>query len=77
MDPWWNPAIEAQAIDRAYRMGQKNKVMAYRLIAKGTIKEKIVKLQDQKRSLASSLITEDETFAPTLSMDDLEFLLDE
>lgn len=77
MDPWWNPAIESQAIDRAYRMGQKNKVMAYRLIAKGTIEEKIVKLQEQKRKLASSLISEDDSLASSLSLDDLEFLLEE
>jgi len=76
MDPWWNPAIESQAIDRAYRMGQKQKVMAYRLIAKGSIEEKILKLQDQKRSLASALVSEDNTLGRALSLDDLEFLLD-
>ncbi len=76
MDPWWNPAIEAQAIDRAYRMGQKNKVMAYRLIAKGSIEEKIMKLQDQKRTLANSMISEDNTLGTSLSLDDLEFLME-
>lgn len=76
MDPWWNPAVESQAIDRAYRMGQKQKVMAYRLIAKGSIEEKILKLQDQKRDLAQSLVSEDGSFGRTLSLDELEFLLD-
>jgi SNF2 family DNA or RNA helicase len=76
MDPWWNPAIESQAIDRAYRMGQKQKVMAYRLIAKGSIEEKILKLQDQKRNLANALVTEDKPLGSALSLDDLEFLLE-
>jgi SNF2 family DNA or RNA helicase len=76
MDPWWNPAIESQAIDRAYRMGQKQKVMAYRLIAKGSIEEKILKLQDQKRHLAQALVSEDMDPGRSLSLDELEFLLD-
>jgi superfamily II DNA or RNA helicase len=76
MDPWWNPAIESQAIDRAYRMGQKQKVMAYRLIAQGTIEEKIMKLQDRKRDLAQSLISEDDSLATSISFEDLEYLME-
>lgn len=77
LDPWWNPAVEAQAIDRAYRMGQKQKVMAYRLIAQGTIEEKILKMQAQKRSLAESVISDDQAFLRNLSVDDLAALLEE
>lgn len=76
LDPWWNPAIEAQAIDRAYRMGQKQKVTAYRLIAQGTIEEKILRLQAQKRSLAESVISDDPTFIRSLSVEDLAGLFD-
>ncbi len=60
VDPWWNPAVENQAIDRCYRIGQKNRVMAYRMICKDTIEEKIVKLQSKKKSVASSIIKMDE-----------------
>lgn len=76
MDPWWNPAAEAQAIDRAYRMGQKQKVMAYRLISQGTIEEKIMRLQAQKRSLAEAVISEDQSFLRSLSIDDLADLFE-
>lgn len=59
IDPWWNPAVENQAIDRCYRIGQKNKVMAYRMICKNTIEEKIVSLQDKKKAVASDIIRTD------------------
>ncbi|MGM0477991.1 MAG: SNF2-related protein [Bacteroidota bacterium] len=59
IDPWWNPAVESQAIDRCYRIGQHKKVMAYRMICKGTIEDKIVKLQDKKKSIASDVIRVD------------------
>ncbi len=59
IDPWWNPAVENQAIDRCYRIGQRKKVMAYRMICKQTIEEKIVKLQDKKKSIASDVIQVD------------------
>src|SRR5262249_35811227 len=58
LDPWWNPAVEAQAIDRTHRIGQDKKVIAYRMIAKGTVEEKILELQGKKRDLAASIITE-------------------
>lgn len=60
IDPWWNPAVENQAIDRCYRIGQTKKVMAYRMICKDTIEEKIVSLQQKKKKVASSIITIDE-----------------
>jgi superfamily II DNA or RNA helicase len=56
LDPWWNPAAEAQAIDRLHRIGQQNPVFAYRLIGRGTVEEKILQLQDQKRGLADAVI---------------------
>ena len=61
-DPWWNPAVEEQATDRAYRIGQKNPVQVYKLITKGTIEEKIYQLQQQKRELVDSLIQPGENF---------------
>ncbi len=70
-DPWWNPAVENQAIDRAHRIGRKNKVIAYRLIMKNSIEEKIEQLQNKKRKLASDLITDDSSFLKSLSRDDL------
>lgn len=60
VDPWWNPAVENQAIDRCYRIGQKKKVMAYRMICKDTIEEKIALLQGKKKAVATSIISVDE-----------------
>ncbi|MFY0628376.1 MAG: ATP-dependent helicase [Reichenbachiella sp.] len=76
LDPWWNPAIEAQAIDRAHRIGQKNKVFTYRFITKNTVEEKIMQLQKNKRKLASDLISTEESFIKNLSKEDLVGLLD-
>ncbi len=75
LDPWWNPAVEAQAIGRAHRMGQTHKVFAYRMIAKGTVEEKILDLQQTKKDLAESLISEDGDFMKKLTREDLEHLL--
>jgi SNF2 family DNA or RNA helicase len=75
-DPWWNPAVENQAIDRTHRIGQRNTVIAYRLIMKETIEEKIRSLQKQKSALASDVLGE-ETFARTLTLDDFQFLFGE
>lgn len=72
-DPWWNPAVEAQAIDRAHRIGQTQPVMAYRMITKGTIEEKIMLLQ-QKKNLMSSNILGEGGFSSTLEKGDFEFL---
>ena len=76
LDPWWNPAVEAQAIGRAHRMGQTNKVIAYRMIARGTVEEKILDLQRTKKDLAESIVSEDGDFMKKLTKEDLEMLLD-
>jgi superfamily II DNA or RNA helicase len=75
LDPWWNPAVEAQAIDRAHRIGQSRHVFAYRLLAAGTVEDKIVELQATKRDLADAIVRADEGLLRSLSRDDLEVLL--
>ena len=75
LDPWWNPAVEAQAIDRAHRIGQTRHVFAYRLIARDTVEEKIADLQATKRELADALLSEDAGLLRTLQNEDLEWLL--
>ena len=75
-DPWWNPAVEAQAIDRTHRIGQKQTVFAYRLLVKDSIEEKIRRLQKQKGALAKDILGE-ENFARALSLEDFQFLLGE
>ena len=75
-DPWWNPAVEAQAIDRSHRIGQDRTVIAYRLLARGTIEEKIWELQQRKAALSRELLGED-GFARALDGDALAYLLDE
>ena len=77
LDPWWNPAVEAQAICRAHRMGQRRTVMAYRLIAKDTVEEKVLELQRRKQELAEAVLGADEgASAGPLSLHDIEALLD-
>jgi SNF2 family DNA or RNA helicase len=75
LDPWWNPAVEAQAIDRTHRIGQTRRVFAYRLVAKDTVEERILELQDKKRELADSIIKADGNLIRTLTREDLELLL--
>ncbi len=75
LDPWWNPAIEAQAVDRAHRMGQKNVVHTYKFITKDTVEEKILKLQESKRKLADSLISIEDSFVKNLTKDDIQQIL--
>ena len=75
LDPWWNPAAEAQAIDRAHRIGQTRQVVAYRLIARDTVEDKILELQARKRDLADAILTEDGSMLRDLTAEDLEFLL--
>jgi SNF2 family DNA or RNA helicase len=75
LDPWWNPAVEAQAIDRAHRIGQIRHVFAYRLIAKSTVEEKVLQLQQTKRDLADAIISEDNALLSNLTADDLQILL--
>jgi hypothetical protein len=72
-DPWWNPAVENQAIDRTHRIGQTNKVIAYRLLIKNSIEEKIRELQKQKKALAQDVLGE-EKFSQSLTLEDLHFL---
>jgi SNF2 family DNA or RNA helicase len=74
LDPWWNPAVESQAIDRAHRIGRVGRVLAYRLITKGTIEEKIMRLQAKKRSLAERLIQNEGGALRDLSVEDIQGL---
>ena len=75
LDPWWNPAVESQAIDRAHRIGQANHVFAYRLIARDTVEEKVLELQTSKRDLAAAIINQDNSLIRNLKREDLELLL--
>jgi SNF2 family DNA or RNA helicase len=74
LDPWWNPAVEAQATDRAHRIGQERRVTVYRLITKDTIEEKIIELHAKKQNLARSLLDGGEQ-AAKLSVDELVTLI--
>jgi len=74
VDPWWNPAVEQQAIDRTHRIGQTKNIFAYRMICKDTIEDKILQLQEKKRALAKELIADDTTFVKSLSREDVEYL---
>ncbi len=75
LDPWWNPAVEAQAIDRAHRIGQSQQVFAYRIIARDTVEEKVLELQNTKRDLADAIINADNSLIRSLGREDLEMLL--
>jgi SNF2 family DNA or RNA helicase len=75
LDPWWNPAVEAQAIDRTHRIGQTRPVFAYRIVAKNTIEERILELQQSKRDLADAILSEDNATLATLRKEDLDYLL--
>lgn len=75
-DPWWNPAVESQAIDRVHRIGQQKNITAYRLITQGTIEEKMLTLQTRKKQLFDSLITAEEGIAKKLGWEDIRFLLE-
>lgn len=75
LDPWWNPAAEAQAIDRAHRIGRTKKVVALRLVATGTVEERILELQQKKRELADALIAGEDGPLSQLTPEDLELLL--
>lgn len=75
LDPWWNPAVEAQATDRAHRIGQKKKVFTYKFITRDTVEEKILTLQQKKLKLTSELITTEESFMKQLTREDIELML--
>jgi non-specific serine/threonine protein kinase len=74
VDPWWNPAVEQQAIDRTHRIGQTKNIFAYRMICKDTIEDKILQLQDKKRNLARDLVSDDAGFVKSLTREDVEYL---
>lgn len=75
LDPWWNPAVEQQAVDRSHRIGQDKKVFIYKFIAKDTVEEKILALQNRKKKLAKTLITTEESFIKSLSKADIQEIL--
>jgi SNF2 family DNA or RNA helicase len=75
VDPWWNPAVENQAIDRCYRIGQDKNVFAYRMICRDTVEEKILKLQERKKKVAGDIVQTDENIMKNLSIDDIKDLL--
>ena len=75
LDPWWNPAVETQAVDRTHRIGQTRSVFAYRIIAKDTVEEKVLQLQASKREIADSIINQDGSVLINLRAEDLELLL--
>jgi superfamily II DNA or RNA helicase len=76
LDPWWNPATEEQAVDRTHRIGQTKNVMVYRMVATGTIEEKVMALKEKKARLFSSMMDDDAVFSSALTADDIRGLLD-
>ena len=75
LDPWWNPAVEAQAIDRTHRIGQTKPVFAYRMVCQDTVEQRIVDLQNRKRKLAEAIVGGDDNLLRNLTREDLEKLL--
>jgi SNF2 family DNA or RNA helicase len=75
-DPWWNPAVEAQATDRAHRIGQKKVVTVYKLIARGTVEEKVLKLQEKKKAVIAATVENEQPMMEGLTMSEIESLLD-
>ncbi|MEE6282066.1 DEAD/DEAH box helicase [Georgenia sp. MJ170] len=75
LDPWWNPAVEAQAVDRTHRIGQDRKVMVYRLVAEGTIEEKVMALKERKQNLFDQVMGDDALLSAPLTADDIRDLL--
>ena len=76
LDPWWNPAVEMQASDRAHRIGQDKPVFVYKIIARDTVEEKILQLQEKKRDLVKNLITAETSFFKSLTRDDVKMLFE-
>ncbi len=76
LDPWWNPAVEMQASDRAHRIGQDKPVFVYKIIARDTVEEKILQLQEKKRALVTSLISTEASFFKSLTKDDVKMLFE-
>ena len=75
LDPWWNPAVEQQAIDRTHRIGQTKNVFIYKFITKNTVEEKILALQNRKKRVSESLITTEESFVKSLTAQDIQEIL--
>lgn len=75
LDPWWNPAIEQQAVDRIHRIGQEKKVTIYRIVSQNTVEEKMLLLKEKKQKIADQLMTADHSFLEQLNFDDFQFLL--
>ena len=76
LDPWWNPAAEAQAVDRAHRIGQSRPVMVYRLVAQDTIEEKVMDLKARKQKLVQAVLSDDALGGRDLAADDIREILD-
>jgi SNF2 family DNA or RNA helicase len=76
LDPWWNPASEAQAVDRTHRIGQTRNVMVYRLVARDTIEEKVMALKEKKAKLFTAVLDDDAMFSSALSAEDVRGLFD-
>ena len=74
-DPWWNPAVEDQATDRAHRIGQKRTVYGLKLITKGTVEEKVLALQKKKRDMIAGTLGTDEKIMQSMTWDDIQYLL--
>jgi SNF2 family DNA or RNA helicase len=77
LDPWWNPAVEAQAVDRTHRIGQLRQVFVYRLVAVETIEEKVMALKARKAALFSQVVDDDSPTSAPLGADDVRALLDD
>jgi SNF2 family DNA or RNA helicase len=76
LDPWWNPAVEQQAIDRSHRIGQKRTVISYRFITKNSVEEKIMALQARKRTISDSLVSAEESLVKRLNIDEIKSILE-
>jgi non-specific serine/threonine protein kinase len=76
LDPWWNPAVEMQASDRAHRIGQTHPVFVYKIIARGTVEEKILELQEKKRALVKNIIATEASFFKSLTQEDVKVLFE-
>jgi len=74
LDPWWNPAIEQQAVDRLHRIGQNKTVNIYRIVSQNTVEEKMLLLKETKQKIADQLMTADQSFLEQLSYEDFQFL---
>jgi SNF2 family DNA or RNA helicase len=77
LDPWWNPAVEAQAVDRTHRIGQERQVFVYRLVAERTIEEKVMALKARKAALFAQVVDEDALMSSPIGADDVRALLDD